>query len=81
MRKTLFTLICFGGFIGAVNAAPTYKLTVSNSTIESGGKVTASVTVYNTAAWNIKINGTGNTNGCSTSSADATSSGKNTTND
>ena len=79
MRKTLFTLICFGGFIGAVHAAPTYKLSVSSSTVESGGKVTASVTVYNTAAWNIKIVSAGNTNGCNDSWSDADSNGNNIT--
>ena len=79
MRKTLFTLVCFTGFIGAVNAAPTYKLTVSNSTVESGGKVTASVTVYNTAAWNIKIISAGNTNGCNDSWSDADANGNNIT--
>lgn len=79
MRKSIFTLVCFTGFIGAVNAAPSYKLSVSSSTIESGGKVTASVTVYNTAAWNIRITSAGNTNGCSQSWSDADDNGNNVT--
>lgn len=60
-------------------AAPSHSISVSSGTIESGQNVTATVTVKNAAAWNVKINGTGNTNGCSTSSADATSNGKNAT--
>ena len=62
-----------------VFAAPSHSISVSKSQIEVGQNVTATVTLKNAAAWNVKINGTGNTNGCSTSAADATSNGKNTT--
>ena len=65
--------------VGYVFAAPSHSLSVSRSQIEVGQSVTGTVTVKNVAAWNIRVNGTGNTNGCSTSSADATSNGKNTT--
>ena len=62
-----------------VFAAPSHSISVNRGTIENGQSVTATVTVKNAAAWNIHINGTGNTNGCSANSADATSNGKNTT--
>ena len=51
----------------------------SNSTIESGEYVTASVTVYNTASWDVKITSAGNTDGCSIHEADASSNGNNVT--
>ena len=65
--------------ISCAYAAPTHSISVSRSQIEVGQNVTATVTIKNAAAWSIKVNGTGNTNGCSTSSADATSNGKNAT--
>lgn len=79
IKYGLYTLLVF--FIGCtiVNAAPSATLSVSSSSVENGKKVTASVTVKNTAAWNIKIISSGNTNGCSQSFADATSSGNNAT--
>lgn len=75
----IFTIFCSLFFICGVSAAPSAKLTVSSSNIYDGKTVTASVTVYNTAAWNIKITSSGNTNGCTQTWADATSSGNNTT--
>ena len=39
--------------LGVVYAAPSYSFNVSSSQIENGSKVTASVTVKQTAAWNI----------------------------
>lgn len=63
-----------------VFAAPTYSVSVNKSQIENGQNVTATITVKNTASWNIKVNSTGNTNGCSRGFADATSNGKNATN-
>ena len=60
-----------------VFAAPSHSISVNKSQIEVGQNVTATVTIKNAAAWNVKINGTGNTNGCSASAADATSNGKN----
>jgi len=61
------------------NAAPTHSISVNRGTIENGQSVNATVTIKNAAAWNVHINGTGNTNGCSLNEADATSSGKNAT--
>ena len=72
---TLFNLL----FIQKVFADPSYTFTVSSSSITSDSRVTASVTVKNTASWNIKITSAGNTNGCTNSWADASSNGKNLT--
>ena len=55
------------------------SISVSKSTIENGNKVTASVTVSGTAAWNITITSSGATSGCTQKFADATSDGANTT--
>lgn len=49
------------------------------SSVEAGSTVTATVTLKNTAAWNIDIKSSGSTSGCSQSFADATESGNNTT--
>ena len=81
MKKIKYLFCSIATFIfGAcyVYAAPSSSISAPGQ-VEVGSSVTAKVTIKNVAAWNIKINGTGNTNGCSTSSADATSSGKNTT--
>lgn len=72
-------LITFMLLTISVKAAPSYSFNVSSKTIEDGRNVTASVTVKNTAAWNIKITSSGNTYGCNNSWADATSDGNNTT--
>ena len=82
MKRVKYSLLFIAAFfINSIIAfaAPTHSISVSRGTIENGQNVTATVTIKNVAAWNVHINGTGNTNGCSTSSADATSSGKNTT--
>src|SRR5574344_92968 len=79
LKLSLFSIICFVFAISYVYAAPSYSFKVSSNSIEDGGKVTASVTVSGTAAWNIKINSAGNTNGCSQSWADTTTNGADTT--
>ncbi len=48
------------------------------SSVEVGSTVTAKVTLSQTAAWNISINSSGNTSGCSQKFADTTSNGGNT---
>lgn len=63
----------------SVKAAPSYSFNVNQRNVENGKTVTASVTIRNTAAWNIKITSSGNTYGCSNSWADATSDGNNAT--
>lgn len=62
----------------SVNAAGSASISASSS-VEVGSKVTATVTLKNTAAWNIKIISSGSTSGCSQSFADATGNGQNTT--
>ena len=47
-------------------------------TVENGSNVTFTVKVSNTAAWNLKLSGTGATSGCSQSYADVTANGNNT---
>lgn len=49
------------------------------ASVERGSNVTFTVTVYNTAAWNLKLSGTGVTSGCSQIFADVTADGNNTT--
>lgn len=68
-------------FIGLliVSAAPSYSISVSSQTIENGSKVTASVTVKQTAAWNIKITSAGNTSGCSNQWVGDSGTGNNVT--
>jgi hypothetical protein len=75
----LFTIVCSLFLTGLVKAAPSAKLTVSSNNITDGKTVTASVTLYNTAAWNVKITSSGNTNGCTQNWADVTSNGANAT--
>lgn len=80
-KKTIiiYSLCLLMGGILKVNAAPSYTFKISSSSITAGNRVSASVTVSNTAAWQIKIASAGNTNGCTQSFADATSNAKNTT--
>lgn len=80
LYKYIFTFILFSFInLAVVFADPSYTFSVSSSSITSDSKVTASVTVKNTASWNIKITSAGNTNGCTNSWADASSDGKNLT--
>lgn len=78
--KKIFLFICtFLVSVFTVNAAGSARLSVSKSSIENGSSVTASVTVSNTAAWNITISSSGATSGCTQKFADATSDGNNAT--
>lgn len=72
----VFTIII--GVI-TVNAAGSASLSVSSSKIEDGSSVTASVTVKNTAAWNIKIISSGATSGCTQQFVGDSGDGNNTT--
>ena len=60
-------------------AAPTYSVSVSRDTIESGQSVKATLTVKNVASWNVHIHGRGNTKSCNLDSSDATDNAANTT--
>ncbi len=61
-----------------VLAAPNASISTSASSIEKGKSVTVNVTLSDTAAWNIKIAGSGAAT-CSQRQADVTSNGKSTT--
>lgn len=71
----LITLMCLPV---VVEAAPSASISATSS-VEVGSKVTATVTLKSTAAWNIQIISSGSTSGCSQKFADATSDAKNTT--
>ena len=45
--------------------------------VENGSNVTFTVNISNTAAWNLKLSGSGATSGCSNSFADVTAQGNN----
>ncbi|MCI8575126.1 MAG: cadherin-like beta sandwich domain-containing protein [Bacilli bacterium] len=77
----LVILVICSAFLGmkVVFAAPSVSTSVSQGTIEKGSNVTFYVTIRNVASWNIKMNGIGATTGCSSSQADATGNGNNTT--
>ncbi len=62
-----------------VFAAGSASLSVSNSTIENGNSVKATVTVKNTAAWNITITSSGVTSGCTQKFVGDSGTGNNTT--
>lgn len=78
MKKVFQIFIALVVFPIVVQAAGSYSLSVPSS-VEVGSTVTASITVKNVAAWNIHIASSGNTSGCSTTFADASTNGKNTT--
>ncbi len=78
MKKKLFLFIIILLFPLGVHAAGTATIGGA-SQVEVGSSVTISVTLKNTAAWNIRINSSGSTSGCSQSFADATTNGKNAT--
>ena len=61
-----------------VLAAPSASISTNASSIEKGKSVTATVTVSDTAAWNIKIAGSG-AGSCSQRFADVTADAKSTT--
>lgn len=82
MKKIKILLISVFAFLVStlsVIAAGSASISVSKTTIENGSSVTASVTVKNTAAWNVTITSSGATSGCTQKFADATSDGNNTT--
>ena len=80
MKKlNIFLILIISLFIGIniVNAGA--SISVSSSKIEKGASVKATVKLTGVAAWNIRINSSGVTNGCSQSFADATGNGGNAT--
>lgn len=77
-KKIIIFIIALISLPITVKAAPSSSISASSS-VEVGSKVTATVTLKNTAAWNIQIISSGSTSGCSQKFADATSDAKNTT--
>lgn len=63
-KFTIFTLICVLVGLQNVYAKPSYSVSTTSSYIEAGSKVTASITLSNVKAWNIKIKSYGATSGC-----------------
>ena len=79
IKKIFFANICFFTGILLVYAAPSYSFYTGASSIEVGSSVTATIQLKNVASWNVKIQSSGSTSGCTTSFADATSNAANTT--
>ena len=76
IKYLIFAMILFMPQV--VLAAPNATISTNANSIEKGKTVTATVTLSDTAAWNIKITGSGAAS-CSTKQADVTSDGKSTT--
>lgn len=82
MRKInllLISLFVFLVNVIGVSAAGSASISVGKSKIENGSSVTASVTVKNTAAWNITITSSGATSGCTQKFVGDSGTGNNTT--
>lgn len=80
MKKINNIIILFISlFIGITSANAGASISVSSGSIEKGSSVKATVKLTGVAAWNIRINSSGVTNGCSQSFADATENGGNAT--
>lgn len=78
MNTKKFLLILTMMIPQIVFALPNASISTNEDTIEKGKSVTEIVTLTDTAAWNIKINGSG-AGICSSKEADVTIDGKNTT--
>lgn len=75
IKLVLLGLLCFIGIDKVYAASASIS---AKSQVEVGQNVTATVKVT-AAAWDIKVNGTGNTNGCSTHEVSDSGTGKNKT--
>lgn len=78
LNKLILFVFMFLISIFTVNAAGSASISVSKSKIENGSSVTASVTVKNTAAWNVTITSSGATNGCTKKFVGDSGTGNNT---
>lgn len=78
MKKKLLIIAMILFLPQVVLAAPNATISTNASSIEKGKSVTATVTLTDTAAWNVKITGSGAAS-CSSRQADVTSDGKSTT--
>lgn len=79
MKKIKYiSMFMFAAFIGVANAFAASSSISASKQVEVGHSVTATVKVQ-AASWDIRINGTGNTNGCSKHDVNDSGNGKNTT--
>ena len=78
MKKKILIIAMILFFPQIVLAAPNATISTNTSSIEKGKSVTATVTLTDTAAWNVRITGSGAAS-CSQKQADVTSDGKSTT--
>ena len=79
MKKKRYLIIAMLLFLPqVVLAAPNATISTDKNSIEKGKSVNVTVTLTDTAAWNVKITGTGAAS-CSKKEADVTSNGKSTT--
>ena len=78
LKLISLTLLTF--IFGTLNvfAAGSASLSVNKGSIENGSSVTASVTVKNTAAWNVTITSAGSTSGCTQKFVGDSGTGENT---
>lgn len=79
LNKIILFFLTFIFCISSVNALGSASISVNKSQIENGSKVTASVTVSNTAAWNVTITSSGATSGCTQKFVGDSGTGNNTT--
>ena len=70
-KSITFTILCFFAGLQIVYAKPSYTVSTTSNYIEAGSKVTASITLTNVKAWNIKIKSYGATSGCDKNVSDA----------
>lgn len=77
IKNLLVLLLAFFSFNLVGNAAGSASLTVSRTTIENGTSVTAYINLSNVAAWNVSINSSGATSGCSQKFVGDSGTGKN----
>lgn len=78
IRYIIYLLLMFFLFGYRVNAQAT--LNVSTTSVTPGQSFTASVSMYNAAAWSIHVNASGPVSGCSINVADASADAMNTSN-
>ena len=79
MKKKIYLIIAMLLFLPqVVLAAPNATISTDKNSIEKGKSVNVTVTLSDTAAWNVKITGSGAAS-CSKKEADVTSTGKSTT--
>lgn len=79
IKYMITTIFTFMFSINIVLAAGTASLSTNASTIENGDRVTATITLRTVAAWNVSINSSGATSGCTEKFVGDSGTAKNTT--